>query len=183
MEKTTLEALEWRVERGDVVVPSPKGEGDKSSTKGAGAEFNSHNNGATTKAIQHHKDKKHHGGGGGGANGPANGLTIKRRFQFSSALKRMSTVSSLPPSLSGSSSSLLIAVKGAPETIKDMLKVVPEGYDEVYKGYTRRGSRVLALGMREEGGGAGREKVRLLVQFLVGFVLVLVSVSVSFSSL
>lgn len=142
MEKTTLEALEWRVERGDVVVPSPKGEGGKDGE------------GKTSKAIQHEKHKKHHGGGGGGgggagaggaANGPANGLTIKRRFQFSSALKRMSTVSSLPP-LPGSgtsSSSLLIAVKGAPETIKDMLKVVPEGYDEVYKGYTRRGSRVL----------------------------------------
>ena len=30
-----------------------------------------------------------------------------------------------------------------------MLKNVPEGYDETYKWYTRRGSRVLALGFKE----------------------------------
>ena len=29
-----------------------------------------------------------------------------------------------------------------------MLKNVPEGYDETYKWYTRRGSRVLALGVK-----------------------------------
>lgn len=70
-------------------------------------------------------------------------LQIRRRFQFSSALKRMSTVCSLP------SGKLVIAVKGAPETIKGMLATVPEFYDETYKYYTRRGSRVLALGFRE----------------------------------
>ena len=71
-------------------------------------------------------------------------LAIRRRFQFSSALKRMSTICSLP------SGKLVIAVKGAPETIKGMLSTVPEGYDDTYKYYTRRGSRVLALGFREE---------------------------------
>ena len=70
-------------------------------------------------------------------------LTIRRRFQFSSALKRMSTISSLP------GGRLLIAVKGAPETIKTMLSVVPEGYDDTYKWFTRKGSRVLALAMKE----------------------------------
>ncbi|KAI0319700.1 endoplasmic reticulum Ca-transporting P-type ATPase [Amylostereum chailletii] len=70
-------------------------------------------------------------------------LTIRRRFQFSSALKRMSTVSSL------ASGRGLVAVKGAPETIKGMLAQVPSGYDDTYKWYTRRGSRVLALGMKE----------------------------------
>ncbi|KAG9309968.1 hypothetical protein JVU11DRAFT_10001 [Chiua virens] len=81
---------------------------------------------------------------------PASGKTpntsrmyIRRRFQFSSALKRMSTVSTLP------SSKVLAAVKGAPETIKHMLAHVPEWYDETYKWYTRRGSRVLALGAKE----------------------------------
>ncbi|KAL1689551.1 hypothetical protein GGG16DRAFT_114916 [Schizophyllum commune] len=69
-------------------------------------------------------------------------LRIRRRFQFSSALKRMSTVSSLP------GGEIVVAVKGAPETIKGMLKNVPEGYDETYKWYTRRGSRVLALGVK-----------------------------------
>jgi manganese-transporting P-type ATPase len=70
-------------------------------------------------------------------------LTIRRRFQFSSALKRMSTVSSLP------GGRLLISVKGAPETIKTMLSVVPKGYDDTYKWFTRKGSRVLALAMKE----------------------------------
>lgn len=70
-------------------------------------------------------------------------LIIRRRFHFSSALKRMSTVSALP------SGELIGAVKGAPETIKAMLSVVPEHYDETYKWFTRRGSRVLALGFKQ----------------------------------
>src|SRR5882757_5853920 len=73
----------------------------------------------------------------------ASRIFIRRRFQFSSALKRMSTVSSLP------SGKALVAVKGAPETIKGMLAEVPEWYDVTYKWYTRRGSRVLALGTKE----------------------------------
>ena len=55
----------------------------------------------------------------------------------------MSTVSTLPGGRG------LVAVKGAPETIKTMLAHVPSDYDETYKWYTRRGSRVLALGMKE----------------------------------
>jgi len=70
-------------------------------------------------------------------------LTIKRRFQFSSALKRMSTVSLLP------GGKLVVAVKGAPETLKTMLAVVPAHYDDTYKTFTRKGSRVLALAMKE----------------------------------
>jgi cation-transporting ATPase 13A1 len=70
-------------------------------------------------------------------------IHIRRRFQFSSALKRMSTVSTLP------NNKCLVSVKGAPETIKTMLEVVPADYDETYKYYTRRGSRVLALGWKE----------------------------------
>ncbi|KAG8216948.1 ATPase [Butyriboletus roseoflavus] len=73
----------------------------------------------------------------------ASRIYIRRRFQFSSALKRMSTVSTLP------SGKALVAVKGAPETIKRMLAHVPEWYDETFKWYTRRGSRVLALGTKE----------------------------------
>ena len=70
-------------------------------------------------------------------------LHIRRRFQFSSALKRMSTISSLP------GGKTLVAVKGAPETIKTMLAVVPDHYDDTYKWFTRKGSRVLALAMKE----------------------------------
>lgn len=69
-------------------------------------------------------------------------LQIRRRFQFSSALKRMSTIATLP------GGDLAASVKGAPETIKKMLATVPGGYDETYKWYTRRGSRVLALGFK-----------------------------------
>lgn len=70
-------------------------------------------------------------------------LLIRRRFQFSSALKRMSTISSQP------NGKLVVAVKGAPETIKKMLLDVPSFYDDTYKRFTREGSRVLALGFRE----------------------------------
>jgi len=86
----------------------------------------------------------------------ASRIFIRRRFQFSSALKRMSTVSSLP------SGKTLVAVKGAPETIKGMLAEVPEWYDVTYKWYTRRGSRVLALGMKEME-SMSMDKVSLLV--------------------
>jgi cation-transporting ATPase 13A1 len=57
----------------------------------------------------------------------------------------MATVSSLPGGKS------LAAVKGAPETIKGMLAKVPDGYDNAYKWFTRKGSRVLALGAKEMG--------------------------------
>ena len=43
--------------------------------------------------------------------------------------------------------------------VAGMLAVVPEGYDETYKYYTRRGSRVLALGFRETE-SMSAEKVR-----------------------
>ncbi|KAG9049932.1 hypothetical protein FS837_008518 [Tulasnella sp. UAMH 9824] len=72
-------------------------------------------------------------------------INIRRRFQFSSALKRMSTISTLP------NGKVLISAKGAPETIKKMLDVVPEEYDDTFKYYTRRGSRVLALAWKELG--------------------------------
>jgi cation-transporting ATPase 13A1 len=72
-------------------------------------------------------------------------LRIRRRFQFSSALKRMSTIATTPDNRS------LAAVKGAPETIKTMLAQVPVEYDETYKWFTRRGSRVLALGIKDLG--------------------------------
>ncbi|CCM06202.1 uncharacterized protein FIBRA_08445 [Fibroporia radiculosa] len=103
MERTTLDALQWKINKGDIVAPADS-------------------------TAPHHTT-----------------LTIRRRFPFSSALKRMSTVSSLPGGKS------IVAVKGAPETLKTMLASVPEFYDRTYKWYTRRGSRVLALGFKEMG--------------------------------
>jgi cation-transporting ATPase 13A1 len=72
-------------------------------------------------------------------------INIKRRYQFSSALKRMSTISSV---VDGNGRKFAVAVKGAPETLKGMYNQVPEWYDETYRWYTRRGSRVLALGYK-----------------------------------
>lgn len=70
-------------------------------------------------------------------------ITVRRRFQFSSALKRMSTVSTvITPDRR---SKTFAAVKGAPETLKTMITDVPSHYEDTYKYYTRRGSRVLAL--------------------------------------
>ncbi|ODQ66026.1 hypothetical protein NADFUDRAFT_70338 [Nadsonia fulvescens var. elongata DSM 6958] len=68
-------------------------------------------------------------------------LNILRRFQFSSALKRSSAIANV-------AGKVLVAVKGAPETIKGMLTTVPKEYEETYKHYTRNGSRVLALGYK-----------------------------------
>lgn len=73
-------------------------------------------------------------------------MHIRRRFQFSSALKRMSTISTLP------NGKALVSVKGAPETIRGMLTTIPVFYDKVYKQYTKQGSRVLALGCKEVDG-------------------------------
>ncbi|ODV89411.1 hypothetical protein CANCADRAFT_148529 [Tortispora caseinolytica NRRL Y-17796] len=70
--------------------------------------------------------------------GPSRKIKIKRRFQFSSALKRSSTISVVEDKK-------LASVKGAPETIQKMLIDVPPFYEDVYKSYTRSGSRVLAL--------------------------------------
>ena len=66
---------------------------------------------------------------------------------FSSALKHMLTVY-IPNILGGRTST---TVKGAPETIKTLLSSIPDGYDETCKWFTRRGSRVLALGLKEMG--------------------------------
>ena len=72
-------------------------------------------------------------------------LQICRRFQFSSALKRMSSVSTIT---TPRGKKTFIAVKGAPETLCQMYAFVPNDYEETFKFFTRRGSRVLALGYK-----------------------------------
>jgi cation-transporting ATPase 13A1 len=75
-------------------------------------------------------------------------VQIKRRFQFSSALKRQSAVASIKAIDTKTGQKLagtFVAVKGAPETIMKMLLTVPADYEETYKYFTRRGSRVLSL--------------------------------------
>ncbi|KAK4985034.1 putative cation-transporting ATPase 1 [Elasticomyces elasticus] len=74
-------------------------------------------------------------------------VQIKRRFQFSSALKRQSSVSTVVISNESGrkQKGTFVAVKGAPETIRKMLVDVPPKYEETFKYFTRNGGRVLAL--------------------------------------
>ncbi|KAI9031163.1 hypothetical protein DFJ74DRAFT_654815 [Hyaloraphidium curvatum] len=87
-------------------------------------------------------------GSEGGKIGSGRGsIRILRRFQFSSALKRMSAIASYSD-LSGNTFQF-VAVKGAPETLKGMIENVPPGYDAMYKHWAKEGSRVLALGFKK----------------------------------
>jgi cation-transporting ATPase 13A1 len=75
-------------------------------------------------------------------------VQIKRRFQFSSALKRQSAITTVVSSdrkTSKKSKSTFVGVKGAPETIRTMLVDTPKYYEETFKYFTRNGARVLAL--------------------------------------
>lgn len=86
------------------------------------------------------------------AGGISGTVQIKRRFQFSSALKRQSavaTINATDPKTLRRMRGTFVGVKGAPETIMKMLVQVPEDYEETYKYFTRRGSRVLALAYKQ----------------------------------
>jgi cation-transporting ATPase 13A1 len=75
-------------------------------------------------------------------------VQIKRRFQFSSALKRQSSVATVITSdrqTGRKSKGTFVAVKGAPETIRKMLVDVPPKYEETFKHFSRNGGRVLGL--------------------------------------
>ncbi|CAJ0752371.1 15637_t:CDS:10 [Entrophospora sp. SA101] len=72
-------------------------------------------------------------------------LQICRRFQFSSKLKRMSSISTLNINRGKKT---FVAVKGAPETLHSMYEYAPDDYEDTYKFFTRRGNRVLALGYK-----------------------------------
>lgn len=75
-------------------------------------------------------------------------IQIKRRFQFSSALKRQSSIATITiqhPESGRKKRSTFVGVKGAPETIMKMLIDIPANYEETFKYFTRKGSRVLAL--------------------------------------
>lgn len=78
-------------------------------------------------------------------------VQIKRRFQFSSALKRQSSVATVhgKDKTGRKLQGTFVGVKGAPETIMKMLVTVPTDYEETYKYFTRRGSRVLALAYKQ----------------------------------
>lgn len=86
-----------------------------------------------------------------GDSSTGNAVQIKRRFQFSSALKRQSSVAMVVTTDRATSKkvrSTFVGVKGAPETIRTMLSKTPPNYEETFKYFTRNGGRVLALGYR-----------------------------------
>ncbi|RMZ79892.1 hypothetical protein DV738_g2949, partial [Chaetothyriales sp. CBS 135597] len=75
-------------------------------------------------------------------------VQVKRRFQFSSALKRQSSVAvvlTTDPRTGKKAKGTFVAAKGAPETIRKMLVETPPKYEETFKYFTRNGARVLAL--------------------------------------
>ncbi|KAF9987666.1 hypothetical protein BGZ65_002524 [Modicella reniformis] len=90
-------------------------------------------------------------------------MVIRRRFQFSSALKRMSTISTLS-SPEFRTTKLFVAVKGAPETLKNMYSQLPKHYEDIYKHFTRRGSRVLALGYKYLPDGLSNDQINALTR-------------------
>ena len=78
-------------------------------------------------------------------------VQIKRRFQFSSSLKRQSSVATVLTTDRQTGKKVrgtFVGVKGAPETIRTMLIKTPPNYEETFKNFTRNGGRVLALGYR-----------------------------------
>ncbi|TEA16699.1 Manganese-transporting ATPase 1 [Colletotrichum sidae] len=85
------------------------------------------------------------------ATGISGTVQVKRRFQFSSALKRQSSVATVNAADKAGNRirGTFVAVKGAPETIQKRLTTVPADYEETFKYFTRRGSRVLALAYKQ----------------------------------
>ena len=78
-------------------------------------------------------------------------VQIKRRFQFSSSLKRQSSVATVVTTNRNTNKKVrgtFVGVKGAPETIRTMLTRTPPNYEETFKYFTRNGGRVLALAYR-----------------------------------
>lgn len=83
--------------------------------------------------------------------GSGDSVQIKRRFQFSSALKRQSSVATAVTTDRQTGRKMkgtFVGVKGAPETIRKMLIEVPSKYEETFKYFSRNGARVLALGYK-----------------------------------
>ena len=136
MEKTTLDALGWSLSSGDTIGPAPPAKEKKRLELAAPVKK------GVVKPVEAPlppapKPQSPHKAV----------VQIKRRYQFSSALKRMSTVSSIQTP-SEPKRKLLVSVKGAPETLKNMYISVPADYEKTYKWYAQQGSRVLALGYK-----------------------------------
>lgn len=84
-------------------------------------------------------------------------IRIVHRYAFTSKLRRMSVLATEMIHNGGTapsaSSDLFVLTKGAPETIKSLLKPdsIPKNYDQVARYHMRCGQRVLALAYRKTG--------------------------------
>ena len=72
-----------------------------------------------------------------------------RKYQFESALKRMTVLARVYSGIYQKTYYNRVLCKGAPETIKDLLKEIPENYDECYRKWAKEGYRILALAYRD----------------------------------
>jgi len=68
-----------------------------------------------------------------------------RKYQFESSLKRMTVLARVYSGIYQKTYYTRVLCKGAPETIKNLLKKVPEKYDECYTKWAKEGYRILAL--------------------------------------
>ena len=68
-----------------------------------------------------------------------------RKYQFESSLKRMTVLARVYSGIYQKTYYTRVLCKGAPETIKNLLKEVPEKYDECYRKWAKEGYRILAL--------------------------------------
>ena len=88
-------------------------------------------------------------------------IKIFNRHHFSSALKRMSVVAGYTEATPGNSDTTYIAtVKGAPETLKSMFHSIPSNYDASYLSMSRKGARVLALGIKVLGKSMSLQQIQ-----------------------
>ena len=68
-----------------------------------------------------------------------------RKYQFESSLKRMTVLARVYSGVYQKKYYNRVLCKGAPETIKTLLKFVPDNYDECYRKWAKEGYRILAL--------------------------------------
>ena len=68
-----------------------------------------------------------------------------RKYQFESSLKRMTVLARVYSGVYQKVHYNRVLCKGAPETIRNLLKEVPEKYDECYRKWAKEGYRILAL--------------------------------------
>ena len=86
-------------------------------------------------------------------------VKILHRFHFSSALKRMSVIASVN-SISQSTTNYIVAVKGAPETLRKMFVEIPSFYDILQKELSCSGGRIMALGHKVLGTELSPKEIR-----------------------